>query len=381
VTGRTLVVTNDFPPRVGGIESFVLAMVQRMDPDSVVVHTARQPSDAVFDATLAFPVIRDPSRIMLPTPAITRRSVTIAKDMGCDSVWFGAAAPLGLMAATLKQEAGVRRTVATTHGHEVWWARQPITRQLLHRIGENNDVLTFVAEYTRERIAMALSPEAAARMARLTPGVDTDLFNTAVDGRPVREIYGLGGRPVIVCVSRFVERKGQDMLIRALPLVQREVPNAALLLVGDGPMRNTLVRLANQLDVSKDVIFVGAKPWQETPPYYAAGDVFCMPCRSRKFGLEVEAFGIVFLEAAAVGLSVVAGDSGGAPDAVRMVEGAQLIDGRDVLRVAEAVIAQLLRHGSGRRTLLRGVGTWARAAEDLRNLLAGAVEPDGDERR
>jgi phosphatidylinositol alpha-1,6-mannosyltransferase len=370
VAGRTLVVTNDFPPRVGGIESFVLAMVQRMDPDSVVVHTARQAGDAVFDATLAFPVIRDPSRIMLPTPAITRRSVGIARDLGCDSVWFGAAAPLGLMASALKKQAGVRRTVATTHGHEVWWARTPITRQMLHRIGETNDVLTYVAGYTRERIAKTLSPDAAARMVRLTPGVDTDLFNPSVDGGPVREMYGLGERPVIVCVSRFVERKGQDMLIRALPLVQRHVPDAALLLVGDGPMRKKLIGLADELGVSKDVIFVGPKPWEETPPYYAAGDVFCMPCRTRKLGLEVEAFGIVFLEAAAVGLPVVGGRSGGAVDAVEATSEGCVVDGRTPLSVSDGLRwgLSMSRGGTIPPARLAGIGperSWGTVASEL----------------
>ncbi len=260
-----------------------------------------------------FPVIRDPSRIMLPTPSITKRSVAIARDMGCDSVWFGAAAPLGLMASALKSRAGVRRTVATTHGHEVWWAKTPGTRQLLHRIGETNDVLTYLGEFTRSQIAKALSPAAAARMVQLTPGVDTDAFNPSVDGTPVREMYGLGDRPVIVCVSRFVERKGQDMLIRALPLVQRSVPDAALLLVGDGPMRKKLVRLASELGVAKDVIFTGSVPWAELPPYFAAGDVFCMPTRTRKAGFEVEGLGIVYLEASATGLPVVSGTSVGRP--------------------------------------------------------------------
>jgi phosphatidylinositol alpha-1,6-mannosyltransferase len=313
---RTLVITNDFPPRVGGIESFVLALVRRMDPSTVVVHTARQPGDAAFDAGLDFPVVRDPSRIMLPTPAITSRSVAIARDMGCSTVWFGAAAPLALMAPALKSRAGVRRTVATTHGHEVWWAKAPGTRRLLRRIGETNDVLTYLGEYTRTQIARALTPAAAARMVQLTPGVDTEAFHPSVDGRQVRALYGLEDRPVIVCVSRFVERKGQDMLIRALPLVQRAVPEAALLLVGDGPMREKLVRLASELGVARHVVFVGAKPWAELPPYFAAGDVFCMPTRTRKAGFEVEGLGIVYLEASASGLPVVAGDSGGAPDAV-----------------------------------------------------------------
>lgn len=341
MTGRTLVVTNDFPPRVGGIESFVLAMVQRMDPASVVVHTARQAGDAVFDATLAFPVVRDPSRIMLPTPAITRRSMAVAREMGCDAVWFGAAAPLGLMAPALKR-AGVRRTVATTHGHEVWWAKAPGTRQLLRRIGETNDVLTYLGEFTRSQIARALSPAAAARMVQLTPGVDTEAFNPSVDGRPVREMYGLGERPVIVCVSRLVQRKGQDMLIRALPLVQRSVPDAAVLLVGDGPMRGKLVRLAAELGVSRDVVFAGARPWAELPPYFAAGDVFCMPCRTRKAGFEVEGLGIVYLEASAMGLPVVAGSSGGAPDTVLEGETGYVVDGRSPDAIAERLSGILL---------------------------------------
>jgi len=327
VTGRVLVVTNDFPPRVGGIESFVLEMVRRMPPGSVVVHTARQDGDADFDAGLAFPVVRDPSRIMLPVPSITRRSVAIAREYGCDAVWFGAAAPLGLMASALRLRAGVRRTVATTHGHEVWWARVPVARQLLRRIGDTNDVLTYLGEFTRSKIAPALSLVARSRMVQLTPGVDVERFHPGVDGRPVRERYGLGDRPVIVCVSRLVKRKGQDTLIKALPLVQESVPDAALLLVGDGPERKRLERLARRLGVIDDVVFAGAQRWEDTPPFYAAGDVFCMPCRTRKFGLEAEGFGIVFLEAAAVGLPVIAGDSGGAPDAAAGVPRGSVVDG------------------------------------------------------
>jgi phosphatidylinositol alpha-1,6-mannosyltransferase len=377
VARRTLVITNDFPPRVGGIESFVLAMVLRMAPETVVVHTARQAGDAAFDATLTFPVIRDASRIMLPTPSITKRSVAIAQDMGCDSVWFGAAAPLGLMAAALKSRAGVRRTVATTHGHEVWWAKTPGTRRLLYRIGETNDVLTYLGEYTRSQIARALSPAATARMAQLTPGVDADAFNPSVDGRPVRALYGLGERPVVVCVSRFVERKGQDILIRALPFVQSSVPDAALLLVGDGPMRERLVRIASELGVAKDVVFAGAKPWAELPPFFAAGDVFCMPTRTRRGGLEVEGLGIVYLEASATGLPVVAGDSGGAPDAVLNGETGAVVDGTHAEAVAEAVSRLLLDPerarvwGAAGRAWVESTWQWDQLGQRLRSLLAG----------
>jgi phosphatidylinositol alpha-1,6-mannosyltransferase len=378
VPGRTLIVTNDFPPRVGGIESFVLAMAQRMDPAEVVVHTARQAGDAAFDATLAFPVIRDPSRLMVPTPAITGRSVRIARQMSCDAVWFGAAAPLGLMAGALKRETGVRRTVATTHGHEIWWAKTPGTRQLLHRIGESNDVVTYLGDFTRSQIARALSPAAVNRMIQLTPGVDTALFDPLVDGAPIRGLYGLGNRPVVLCVSRFVERKGQDVLVEALPLIQRKVPEAALLLVGDGPMRERLVRLAKDRGVSRDVVFAGAQPWAETPPYYAAADAFCMPCRTRKRGLEVEALGIVFLEAAAAGLPVVVGNSGGAPDAVLDGRSGYVVDGTSPEAVAQSLVDLLARPdraaslGAEGRAWVRDEWSWDRMSARLRVALAGA---------
>jgi phosphatidylinositol alpha-1,6-mannosyltransferase len=373
---RTLVVTNDFPPRVGGIESFVLAMVSRMPPDEVVVHTARQAGDAAFDGALPFPVVRDPSRIMLPTRAITARSVQIARDLSCDSVWFGAAAPLGLMARSLKERADVLTTVATTHGHEVWWAATPGARTLLRRIGDTNDVLTYLGTYTRHRIARALSAQAGGRMVQLTPGVDDVAFRPDIDGSAVRERYGLVDRPVVVCVSRLVERKGQDMLVRALPLIQRQVPGAAVLLVGDGPHRPRVERLAGELGVTGDVVFAGAKPWAELPPYYAAGDVFAMPSRTRKVGLEVEGLGIVYLEASASGLPVVAGDSGGAPDAVQDGTTGYVVNGRSAAEIADRVSTLLLdpalsaRMGEWGRRWVEQRWRWDDLAASLQGLLA-----------
>ena len=355
MAGRTLVVTNDFPPRVGGIESFVLAMVRRLPPEQVVVHTARQPGDAAFDATLSFPVVRDPSKIMLPTPAITRRSIAIARDIGCESVWFGAAAPLGLMAHQLKTRAGVRRTVATTHGHEVWWASTPGTRAMLRRIGDTNDVLTYLGTYTRHRIAKALSDKAGARMVQLTPGVDDLAFHPGVDGSGVREAHGLADRPVVVCVSRLVARKGQDMLIRSLPAIHRRVPDAAVLIVGDGPQRGDLEKLVGKLGLGGDVVFTGVKAWVDTPGYFAAGDVFAMPTRTRKAGFEVEGLGIVYLEASACGLPVVVGDSGGAPDAVQDGVTGYVVNGRAPDEIADRVSTLLLD-----RDLAREMGEWGR---------------------
>lgn len=373
---RTLIVTNDFPPRTGGIESFVLAMAQRMPADSVVVHTARQRGDAAFDAGLGFPVVRDPSPLMVPTPAIARRAAEIARSEGCDSVWFGAAAPLGMLARGLRR-AGVERTVATTHGHEIWWATVPATRPLLRAIGEANDVVTYLGEYTRSRIAPALSRAARGRMAQLTPGVDDAVFRPGCGGEDVRARHGLSDRPVVVCVSRMVARKGQDVLVRALPLVQAAVPGAALLLVGDGPHRGAVEKLVSRLGLGRDVVFAGRVPWSETPAYYDAGDVFAMPTRTRLGGLEPEALGICYLEAAATGLPVLAGDSGGAPDAVLDGQNGFVVDGRSVTDVADRLV-QLLsdrelagRFGARGREWVRERWLWPYQAERLQAMLSG----------
>jgi phosphatidylinositol alpha-1,6-mannosyltransferase len=341
VSGRTLVITNDFPPRTGGIESFVLAMARRFPPGQVVVHTARQKGDQEFDTGLPFPVIRDKSPIMLPTPAITKRSIEIAKAEGCDRVWFGAAAPLGLMAPRLRA-AGIERMVATTHGHEVWWAVVPATRGLMRRIGRHVDVLTYLGEYTRSRIAPALDPASRTRFVQLTPGVDEATFTPQVDGAQVRAELGLGQRPVIVCVSRMVARKGQDVLVEALPRIRERVPDAALLLVGDGPYRSEVERRIEKARLSEHVFVTGRVSWERIPEYFAAGDVFCMPARTRLSGFDLEGLGICYLEAAATGLPVVAGDSGGAPDAVLEGENGFVVSGTDVNAVADRCADLLL---------------------------------------
>ncbi len=377
---RTLIVTNDFPPRTGGIESFVLAMAQRMPPDDVVVHTARQRGDREFDASLPFEVVRDPSRLMVPTPAITRRAVAIARDRGCDRVWFGAAAPLGLMAPALRA-AGVERTVATTHGHEIWWATVPVTRPAVRAIGARNDVVTSLGDYCRRRISLALTEDARSRMRQLTPGVDDSVFRPGAGGEAVRARHGLEDRPVIVCVSRMVARKGQDMLVKTLPQIHRQVPDAALLLVGDGPNRRSVERLVDDLGLQRHVVVAGRVPWTEAPAYYDAGDVFAMPTRTKRGGLEAEGLGICYLEAAATGLPVVAGDSGGAPDAVLDGENGFVVDGRAVPQIADRISTLLLdrdlaaRFGKRGRDWVAEKWLWDHQAHRLQALLAG-TDPD-----
>jgi phosphatidylinositol alpha-1,6-mannosyltransferase len=367
-----LIVTNDFPPRQGGIQSFVYELASRLPAHDVAVYCSAHPGSAEFDAQLDFPVWRHPTGLLIPTPGARRRVLAAAAEFGTTAVWFGAAAPLALLTPALRA-AGVRRAVATTHGHEVGWAKLPLARQALRRIGNSVDVVTYLGEYTRRRLAGAFGPQA--QLVQLTPGVDSKLFHPDADGRAVRSRYGLAGRPVIVCVSRLVPRKGQDTLIKALPVIREQVPGAALLLVGKGPYEKELRALARQHGVAEDVVFAGGVDHAELPAHFAAGDVFAMPCRTRRFGMDVEGLGIVFLEASATGLPVVAGDSGGAPDAVLAGRTGSVVDGTDVRAVAGELVTLLqdrqleTRLGQAGREWVEKNWQWDSIADRLAGLL------------
>jgi phosphatidylinositol alpha-1,6-mannosyltransferase len=379
---KVLIVTNDYPPRSGGIQSFVHALAVRLPADGVVVYAPAWPGAAEFDASLPFPVIRHPGSLMLPVPSVRDRAIALLREHGCDTVLFGAAAPLGLLARSLRR-AGAGRIVALTHGHEAGWAALPGARWLFRRIGADVDVLTYLAEYFRLRLARALTPEAAARMVRLAPGVDPAGFRPGSGGSEVRKRLGIDpDRPVVVCVSRMVPRKGQDVLIRAWPQVlarhaaggDQAIP--LLMLVSDGPYRGKLERLAARLGVADSVVFTGPVGWDELPSYYDAGNIFAMPCRTRRGGLDVEGLGIVYLEASATGLPVVGGDSGGAPDAILDGETGYVVPGRDPAAVA-ARLGDLLADPAGAAAMgengqawVEGEWTWDLVAERLQSILA-----------
>src|SRR4051794_10430819 len=372
---RTLLVTNDFPPRPGGIQQFVHNLAVRQPAGSVVVYASTWRGAAKFDAEQPFEVVRADTSVLLPTPRVAQRAAELARAHGCDTVWFGAAAPLGLLADGLRRDGGIHRAVALTHGHEIGWAALPGARQLLRRIAHGTDVITYLGEYQRVRLDRAL--HGLTHLHRLTPGVDVEAYHPGVDGTAVRARHGLSDRPVIVCVSRLVPRKGQDMLIRALPTIRRRVPGAALLIVGGGPYRDKLRALARAEGVESDVIFTGSVRWEDLPAHYAAGDVYAMPCRTRSAGLDVEGLGIVYLEASATGLPVLAGDSGGAPDAVVAGETGVVVDGHSASAVAEAVI-DLLRNPAGAaamgekgRSWIEREWRWAVQARRFAALLEG----------
>jgi len=331
---RTLVVTNDFPPRQGGIQTFVAALLASRPPETVVVLASDSPGSAEYDAGLPYPVVRRPTAMLLPTRGAARAAADLARRHGCDSAFVGAAAPLGLLAPALRS-AGVRHLVGATHGHETGWVALPGARQVLQRIAGGLDVVTYISEYTHRRLAPAL--EGRTRLAQLSPGVDVDVFTPDADGAAVRRRHGLGDAPVVVCVSRLVARKGQDVLVAGWRRVLARHPGARLLLVGGGPAEASLRRAIAARGLQDSVVLTGPVPPEELPAHYAAGTVFAMPCRTRRAGLDVEGLGMVFLEAAACGRPVIAGTSGGAPEAVRDGVTGSVVNPRSPEAVADAI--------------------------------------------
>jgi len=374
---RTLLVTNDFPPRTGGIQNYLQALADRLPPGELVVYAPAWPGSAEFDAALPYPVHRHPSSLMLPLPGVADRATVLAREHGVTTVWFGASAPLALLGPGLRRRAGIECVLASTHGHEVGWSMLPGARQVLRRIGRDTDVLTMISSYTRGRVAAAFGPGAA--LEHLPSGIDAEVFAPDPAARSeLRRRYRLGTAPVVSCVSRLVARKGQDTLIRALPRVRARVPGARLLLVGDGTYGGRLRRLAVECDVVEHVVFTGAVPAAELAAHHAVGDAFALPCRTRGGGLDVEGLGIALLEAAASGLPVVAGDSGGAPETVQDGRTGHVVDGRDLDAVADAVAGLLADPGraramgaAGREWMLRE-WSWPLRVARLHALLAGA---------
>jgi phosphatidylinositol alpha-1,6-mannosyltransferase len=206
--------------------------------------------------------------------------------------------------------------------------------------------------------------------------VDVETFRPGIDGTDVRRQYRLGSAPVIICVSRLVRRKGQDALISVLPEVRRLVPGTRLLVVGRGPDQSRLRRLAARFGVADAVIFAGGVPLADLPAYYSAGDVFAMPCRTRRAGMDVEGLGIVYLEASACGLPVIAGDSGGAPEAVRDGETGFVVGGTDRAALTDRLVTLLgdaalrSRLGAAGRAWVEREWPWDVAAARLNGYLA-----------
>jgi phosphatidylinositol alpha-1,6-mannosyltransferase len=268
----------------------------------------------------------------------------LIKAEGISVAAFGAAAPLGLLAHSMKRS-GIVRIVALTHGHEVWWAKVFPFNLLLRRIGTGVDSLTYLGEYTRQMISRPLTQSAKNAMIKIAPGIDTDHFSPR-NSDNLRQSLQLSDKKVIVCVARLVHRKGQDKLIDAMPSILESISNAQLLIVGQGPYQSKLVKRVKKLGLEENVTFVGRINYEKLPEYICVGDLFAMPSRSRFGGLEVEGLGIAYLEASACGLPVIAGSSGGAPDAVVDGKSGEVVNGTDITEIAKTVI-KFLRDPEG----------------------------------
>ncbi len=346
----TLVVTNDFGPRSGGIETFIhglLAQASKNQQRNFVVLTSRQdPQGEVitFDQKMweenRIKVVRDTAKVLLPTRRLAKAATDLFITHKCENVIFGASAPLGLLAKSLRK-AGAKHIVALTHGHEVWWARMPLFSAALRRIGAQADQMTYLGEFTRGAVANVLLREDHSKLVHLPPGVDLTRFTPGIKSVELQKKWGIVDAPVIVSIGRLVARKGSDQLIKAMPEVLQQFPKSKLLLVGTGNYQKRLEKLVRNLKVEDSVIFTGRVDHDLLPDYYRLGDIFAAPCRSRYGGLEVEGLGIVYLEASACGVPVIAGKSGGAPDAVLDGKTGLLVNGRDHREVGAAVIKLL----------------------------------------
>lgn len=375
---KILFVTNDFGPRAGGIQSFIIGLVERLPKNRVIVYTSSQGETSEYDESwlrdYGVEVVRDRRKMLLPTPRVASEIRRLAIRSKATVACFGAAAPLGLMAPTLRK-AGVGRIVALTHGHEVWWSKVFPFSLAMRRIGNSIDTLTYLGQFTHREISNALSPKARSAMVRIAPGIDVTHFSPVDGPNQLRSELGLRDKAVIVCVGRLVPRKGQDRLIEALSQVRGSIPNAHLLLVGEGPYRKTLEKIAREKGVTEAVTFVGRVKYSQLPEYFRVGDLFAMPSRSRLAGLEVEGLGIVYLEASACGLPVIAGNSGGAPDAIKDSVTGIVVDGTNVAEIARAV-SELLSQptrakemGAAGREWILSQWSWESWSEKFNHLL------------
>jgi phosphatidylinositol alpha-1,6-mannosyltransferase len=367
----TLIVTNDFPPRIGGIESFIADVAELLARD-VVVYTSGPPGAAASDAGRGYPVIRDGS-LLLPSSRLAQRTVSVLLRYGANRVIFGAAAPLGLLAPRLRA-AGAHVIIGLTHGHETWWATVPGARAMLRRIGDECDHLTAISDYTARRISAALSVPARSRLLCLPPPLDLPRFAPGDPGE---------GRASCVAVGRFVAQKGFATLLRAWRLVLDAGPvlvgslaRPQLTLVGDGPDRARLEALISRLGLGASVRLTGAVNRPQVIAELRRAQVFALPVRTRLGGLNPEGLGLAAIEAAACSLPVIVGDSGGAPETVRDGETGFVVPAGDHRALADRICGLLADPDRARAMGARGRAyvTGRFGADQARSTLRRALQ-------
>jgi phosphatidylinositol alpha-1,6-mannosyltransferase len=343
---KHLLVTNDFPPKIGGIQSLLWEWWRRLPPESFAVLTSPHRDAEAFDASQSYRVERIKEFALLPHPVMVRRVNRLAAEFGADLVVLDPAVPLGVIGPYLDLPYDV-----VLHGAEVTIpGRIPGTRAVLGHVLRNARHVIAAGSYPAaegERAAGQRLP-----ITIVNPGVDTNRFVPLSEEqrREARQHFGLGAdAELVVSVSRLVPRKGFDTLIRAAALLRPLRPQLQVAIAGAGRDQRRLKALADRL--AAPVVFLGRVPHADLPALYGCGDVFAMLCRNRWGGLEQEGFGIVFLEAAACAIPQIAGISGGAGDAVRDGETGIMIDATSDLSAVTAALEGMLSDADGRERM------------------------------
>jgi phosphatidylinositol alpha-1,6-mannosyltransferase len=338
VTVRIAWVTNDLPPRAGGIERFVGELLRRVRPGATtVLGPPGPPGAAAHDARAPYDVRRAPHPLR-PDRA-TRRFVSEGlSQLAPDVVVLGASWPLAELGPSIRAVCDAP-IVGISHGLEAGVARAG-GRALLRRSLGRLDAVTTISDFTERALAPLLTD---VRTLRLPPGVDPDVLASPGDTAALRRGWGVAeDAPLVGAVARLVARKGQDRLIAAWPRVLERVPDAQLVLGGEGPARARLERAIARLGApAATVRLVGEVPDADLATALAAFDVMALPCRTRLGGLDVEGLGIVYLEAQAAGTPVIVGRSGGAPETLAGPRTGTVVDPRDERAIADAVVAWL----------------------------------------
>jgi phosphatidylinositol alpha-1,6-mannosyltransferase len=343
---RHLLVTNDFPPKHGGIQSYLWELWRRLPPDDVTVLTTAYRSAPAWDAAQPFRVERVKEKVLLPTPPLTRRIDALADDVGADLVLLDPALPIGLLGPRLRHPYGL-----VLHGAEITVpGRLPAAQRALKRVLRNATVVICAGGYPRaeaERAAGRVLPAI-----NVPPGVDVDRFRPLTDAEraAARATFGLPADvPMVLGLSRLVPRKGFDVLLRACGRLAARDRDFVVAIAGIGRDRPRLERVATESHAPAR--FLGRIDDADMPTIYGAADVFAMICRNRWLGLEQEGFGIVFLEAAAAGVPQIAGVSGGSAEAVADRETGFVVDRSDDVDAVELALTTLLDDQATRRRM------------------------------
>ena len=345
---RLLLVTNDYPPKPGGIQMYLQNLVDAIDDPVLIVAPRDDRATGAEDD-----VVRGRRTYMLPDRSTKELVRSAVLDFEPDAVLFGAPHPLAQIGPWLRSETGVPFGVLG-HGAELTLPGSvPGARQLLGRTLAAADVLFGTSRFT----ARHMSGLSGKEVVTIGAGVEIDTF-TPPESRPDNDV------PIVGCVSRFVPRKGQDRLLEAAARLDRDIE---VLLVGTGRTEEKLRSLAAKLGVP--TTFAVDVPWSDLPDLYRSMDVFCMPCKSRWGGLEFEGLGLVFLEAAATGLPVLAGDSGGSPETVLPGETGFVVSSVDDIAEGLEILLgdrrRALEMGRAGRRFVEHEYTWDRVVERM----------------